>query len=58
MSLVKTVLTAAALGVTAYSRGLGKVVSESGAIQAKYAAQASRRAGSYSTPAGAMAKLD
>ena len=35
MSTVKTLLTAAALGVTAYSRVLGKIVSDNGATPSK-----------------------
>jgi hypothetical protein len=35
MSLLKTLLTAAALGATAYIRGLGKKVSDAGAVPAK-----------------------
>ncbi|MGY1844019.1 hypothetical protein [Modestobacter sp. SYSU DS0875] len=44
MSTVKTVLTAAALGVTAYSRVLGKVVASSGATPSRRGTKASKRA--------------
>ncbi|WP_448628493.1 hypothetical protein [Geodermatophilus sp. URMC 64] len=44
MSLTKTVLTAAALGVTAYSRALGQIVSQGGAVPSKRATKPSRRA--------------
>ncbi|MGY5885593.1 hypothetical protein [Modestobacter lacusdianchii] len=44
MSTVKTLLTAAALGVTAYSRVLGKVVSQGGATPSKRATKPSKRA--------------
>ena len=44
MSTVKTLLTAAALGVTAYSRVLGKVVSQGGATPSKKATKPSKRA--------------
>src|SRR3954469_9486760 len=40
MSAVKTLLTAAALGVTAYSRVLGKVVSQGGATPSRRATKA------------------
>ena len=56
MSLVKTVLTAAALGVTAYSRSLGKVVSQSGATPSKKGTKAAKRA--KTDVAAAQAKLD
>jgi hypothetical protein len=44
MSAAKTVLTAAALGVTAYSRVLGKVVSAGGATPSKRGTKPSKRA--------------
>ena len=44
MSGVKTLLTAAALGVTAYSRVLGKVVSQGGATPSKRGTKPSKRA--------------
>jgi hypothetical protein len=44
MSAVKTLLTAAALGVTAYSRVLGKVVSGGGATPSKRGTKPSKRA--------------
>lgn len=44
MSTAKTVLTAAALGVTAYSRLLGKVVDQGGATPSKRATKPSKRA--------------
>ena len=56
MSLLKTALTAAALGVTAYSRTLGKVVSQGGATPSKKATKPSRRA--KGEIAAAQAKLD
>ncbi|MGY1743144.1 MULTISPECIES: hypothetical protein [unclassified Blastococcus] len=43
MSVLKTVLTAAALGVTAYSRGLGKIVDSGGAVPAKSGTKPSKR---------------
>jgi hypothetical protein len=43
-AVAKTVLTAAALGVTAYSRALGKVVSQGGATPSKNATKPSKRA--------------
>ncbi len=43
MSLIKTVLTAAALGVTAYSRGLGKIVDSGGNPSAKSGTKPNRR---------------
>ena len=43
MSLIKTVLTAAALGVTAYSRGLGKIVDSGGNTSARSGTKPSRR---------------
>src|SRR5689334_15696083 len=56
MSLVKTALTAAALGVTAYSRALGQVVSQNGATPSKKATKPSKRA--KADVAAAQAKLD
>jgi hypothetical protein len=56
MSTVKTLLTAAALGVTAYSRALGKVVSQGGATPSRRATKASKRA--RGDIAAAQAKLD
>jgi hypothetical protein len=56
MSAVKTLLTAAALGVTAYSRVLGKVVSQGGATPSRRATKASKRA--RGEIAAAQAKLD
>ena len=56
MSLVKTALTAAALGVTAYSRTLGKIVSQGGATPSKKATKPSKRA--KGEIAAAQAKLD
>src|SRR5215213_6553719 len=44
MSTVKTLLTAAALGVTAYSRALGKIVDQGGATPSKRATKPSKRA--------------
>ncbi|MGY1806511.1 hypothetical protein ACI8AF_04005 [Blastococcus sp. SYSU D00669] len=44
MSLAKTVLTVAALGVTAYSRSLGQVVSQGGATPSKKGTKPSKRA--------------
>lgn len=44
MSALKTVLTAAALGVTAYSRALGKVVSQAGATPSRSGTKPSKRA--------------
>jgi hypothetical protein len=44
MSIAKTLLTAAALGVTAYSRVLGKVVSHGGATPSKRGTKPSKRA--------------
>jgi hypothetical protein len=43
MSVLKTALTVAALGVTAYSRGLGKIVDSGGATPAKSGTKPSRR---------------
>ena len=56
MSAAKTLLTAAALGVTAYSRALGKVVSQGGATPSKRGTKASRTA--RADIAAAQAKLD
>src|SRR3712207_4336067 len=56
MSAAKTLLTAAALGVTAYSRLLGKVVSQGGATPSKRGTKASRTA--RADIAAAQAKLD
>ena len=56
MSALKTVLTAAALGVTAYSRALGRVVSDAGATPSRSGTKASRRA--KAEVAAAQAKLD
>ena len=53
---VKTALTSAALGVTAYSRALGKVVSQGGATPSKKATKPSKRA--KGEIAVAQAKLD
>jgi hypothetical protein len=44
MSVAKTVLTAAALGVTAYSRVLGQRVSQGGATPSRKATKPSKRA--------------
>ena len=56
MSAAKTLLTAAALGVTAYSRLLGKVVSQGGATPSKRGTKPSKRA--RADIAAAQAKLD
>jgi hypothetical protein len=56
LSLAKTALTAAALGVTAYSRVLGKVVSAGGATPSKKGTKPSKRA--RADIAVAQAKLD
>ena len=56
MSAAKTLLTAAALGVTAYSRVLGKVVSQAGATPSKRGTKPSKRA--RGDIAAAQAKLD
>jgi hypothetical protein len=56
MSTVKTLLTAAALGVTAYSRVLGKIVSANGATPSKRGTKASKTA--KGEVAAAQAKLD
>src|SRR3954469_19647540 len=42
-SVLKTALTAAALGVTAYSRTLGRVVSDAGAVPARSGTKATKR---------------
>ena len=56
MSTLKTALTAAALGVTAYSRALGKVVSDAGATPSRSGTKPSKRA--KAEVAAAQAKLD
>ena len=56
MSTVKTLLTAAALGVTAYSRVLGKVVSSAGATPSRRGTKASKRA--RADVAAAQERLD
>ena len=56
MSTVKTLLTAAALGVTAYSRVLGKIVSDNGATPSKRGTKASKKA--KGEVAAAQARLD
>ncbi len=56
MSALKTALTAAALGVTAYSRALGRVVSDAGATPSRSGTKASKRA--KAEVAAAQAKLD
>jgi hypothetical protein len=56
MSALKTALTAAALGVTAYSRVLGKIVSQGGATPSKKATKPSKRA--RGEVAAAQARLD
>ena len=56
MSALKTTLTAAALGVTAYSRALGKVVSDAGATPSRSGTKPSKRA--KAEVAAAQAKLD
>jgi hypothetical protein len=56
MSAVKTLLTAAALGVTAYSRALGKVVSQGGATPSKRGTKPSKRA--RADIAAAQTRLD
>jgi hypothetical protein len=43
MSVLKTALTAAALGVTAYSRGLGQIVNSAGDPSAKSGTKPSKR---------------
>jgi hypothetical protein len=42
-SVLKTALTAAALGVTAYSRNLGRVVSDAGAVPARSGTKPAKR---------------
>jgi hypothetical protein len=56
MSAAKTLLTGAALGVTAYSRVLGKIVSQGGATPSKRGTKPSKRA--RADIAAAQAKLD
>ena len=56
MSAAKTLLTAAALGVTAYSRALGKVVSDAGGTPSRSGTKPSKRA--KAEVAAAQAKLD
>ncbi len=56
MSVAKTALTAAALGVTAYSRALGKIVSEEGATPSRRATRPSKRA--RAEVAAAQLRLD
>ena len=56
MSVVKTLLTAAALGVTAYSRVLGNVVNQGGATPSKRGTKPSKRA--RADIAAAQTKLD
>jgi hypothetical protein len=56
MSLAKTALTAAALGVTAYSRALGKIVSQEGATPSRRATRPSKRA--RAEVAAAQLRLD
>ncbi len=56
MSVAKTALTAAALGVTAYSRALGKVVSQAGATPSRRGTKASKRA--RADVAAAQSRLD
>ena len=56
MSTLKTALTAAALGVTAYSRALGKVVSDAGGTPSRSGTKPSKRA--KAEVAAAQAKLD
>ena len=56
MSALKSALTAAALGVTAYSRALGRVVSDAGATPSRSGTKASKRA--KAEVAAAQAKLD
>jgi hypothetical protein len=43
MSVLKTALTVAALGVTAYSRGLGQIVNSGGSVPAKSGTKPSKR---------------
>jgi hypothetical protein len=56
MSALKTVLTAAALGVTAYSRVLGQQVSQGGATPSKRGTKPSKRA--RADIAAAQSQLD
>ena len=56
MSTLKTALTAAALGVTAYSRALGNVVSDAGATPTRSGTKPIKRA--KAEVAEAQAKLD
>ena len=56
MSTLKTALTVAALGVTAYSRALGKVVSDAGGTPSRSGTKPSKRA--KAEVAEAQAKLD
>jgi hypothetical protein len=56
MSAVKTLLTAAALGVTAYSRVLGNTVKQGGATPSKRGTKPAKRA--KGEIAAAQAKLD
>ncbi|TFV63152.1 hypothetical protein E4P41_05560 [Geodermatophilus sp. DF01-2] len=56
MSVLKTTLTAAALGVTAYSRALGRVVSDAGSTPSRSGTRPSKRA--KAEVAAAQAKLD
>ena len=56
MSVLKTALTAAALGVTAYSRALGRVVSDAGATPSRSGTKPSKRA--KAEVAAAQARLD
>ncbi|WP_369134986.1 hypothetical protein [Modestobacter sp. I12A-02662] len=56
MSVAKTALTAAALGVTAYSRALGKIVSQEGATPSRRGTKPSKRA--RAEVAAAQLRLD
>ena len=56
LSVAKTALTVAALGVTAYSRVLGQIVSQGGATPSKKATKPSKRA--RGEIAAAQARLD
>ncbi|RBY90535.1 hypothetical protein [Blastococcus sp. TF02A-26] len=56
MSTLKTALTIAALGVTAYSRGLGKIVDSGGNTSAKSGTKPSKR--TRSDVAAAQEQLD
>ncbi len=56
MSTLKTALTAAALGVTAYSRALGKIVSDAGGTPSRSGTKASKRA--KAEVAAAQERLD